>query len=405
MRPINLSEPISAHAKWYQIEQWPLFMLAFRPLFLSAAIWAVISIGLWAGLLIGQLTWHAPITATLWHAHEMTFAFAGAVAVGFLLTAAQTWTNVPSISGYKLALLLAIWVLTRVIFFTQPQALLVVLMGQLAFWLIAITVLSNMLIRGKSKNNYIFIVLLTGLCIFNTLFFILLMQQDFALARIFTQIAVLMFMLLIGIVGGRVIPFFTARGLKLTQQVRTPKLDQLLLWVSVLGITGFVLSQIFKLPLNPGYLLVLSALLHVIRTILWFNAKTLSVPLLWSLHLGYILGAIGLLQLGISFFTPLIAFTDALHLITLGSIGLMIIAVMARVSLGHTGRPLQVPHTVSLAFMAVAIGAICRAFLPYFISPHLAWLYSAILWCVGFSLFVYHYFNVLTQQRVDGRRG
>ncbi|MBD1582989.1 NnrS family protein [Pseudoalteromonas sp. S16_S37] len=405
MRPINLVEPIAKQAPWYDVKQWPIFMLAFRPMFLGAAIWAVVSIALWAGLLTGTLIWDSSTPATLWHAHEMIFGFAGAVAVGFLLTAAQNWTNIPSVNGYKLALLVAIWLGTRYVFFAHPSLLALVLSGQTAFWLIAIICLSSMLLQASSKNNYIFIVILCALCTFNVLFFILLLQNNFELARSFTHIAVLLFMLLIGIVGGRVIPFFTARGLTLNQQVRTPRVDRLLLWTSILGIAGFVLSQVFKLPLNPGYLIALGAFMHLIRSALWFQKRVIFVPLLWSLHLGYALSALGLALVASSFFTTQIYFNDALHLITLGGIGLTIMAMMARVSLGHTGRPLSVPVSINIAFITITLGALCRAFLPYFISPHQAWLYSAALWCAGFSLFVYHYFNVLTQKRVDGRRG
>ncbi|MCF6436675.1 NnrS family protein [Pseudoalteromonas sp. MMG022] len=404
MRPINLLEPIAEY-KWYQIQYWPFFMLAFRPMFLCAAIWAILSVALWAGVLAGELSWRAQVPATLWHAHEMIFAFSGAVASGFLLTAAQNWTNVPSVSGFKLGLLVAIWCLTRYVFFVHPNLVWLVLIGQLTFWLTAIAFLSTMLLRAKSKNNYIFIVILSVLCIFNALFLLIIERGDFVLARSFTQVAVLMFMLLIGIIGGRVIPFFTARGLALDTQIRTPKLDRILLWVSIFGVTGFVLSEVFRLPLNPGYLLALAALLHLTRSVLWFNRKVLAVSLLWSLHLGYAFGAVGLLLLASHFFSPVIAFADALHLITLGGIGLLIIAMMARVSLGHTGRPLQVNATVNAAFLMIALAAICRAFLPYLINPHHAWLYSAALWCVGFALFVRYYFTVLTQKRVDGRRG
>ncbi|NOU49944.1 NnrS family protein [Pseudoalteromonas sp. JBTF-M23] len=405
MRTINLAEPIPTQAPWYDVRQWPIFMLAFRPMFLGAATWAVVSIALWAGILSGTLIWDSAIPATLWHAHEMIFGFAGAVAVGFLLTAAQNWTNVPSINGVKLALLVSFWLAARYVFFAHPTLLAVTLTVQTAFWLIAIICLSSMLLRARSKNNYVFIAILCALCTFNTLFFILLLQQNFELARSFTHIAVLLFMLLIGIVGGRVIPFFTARGLALNEQVRTPKLDRLLLWTSVLGIIGFVLSQVFMLPLNPGYLIALAALMHLARSILWFQKRVIFVPLLWSLHLGYALSALGLALVASSLFTTHVYFNDALHLITLGGIGLTIMAMMARVSLGHTGRPLHVPVIINIAFITITLGALCRTFLPYFISPHQAWLYSAALWCASFSLFVYHYFNVLTQKRVDGRRG
>ncbi|TMP65218.1 NnrS family protein, partial [Pseudoalteromonas ruthenica] len=165
----------------------------------------------------------------------------------------------------------------------------------------------------------------TALCVFNVLFLLLCAQGNFASARTFSQLAVLGFMLLIGMVGGRVIPFFTARGLTLDHQVRTPRLDKALRVVSVLGMCGFALSQLFNVALNPGYLIVLAASIHLLRSGLWFNPNIRYIPLLWSLHLGYLLAAIGLLLCGLSFFIAIVRFTDALHLITLGGIGLTIL--------------------------------------------------------------------------------
>lgn len=405
MRPLNLEEPILTHSKWYQIAQWPVFMMPFRPFFLLASIWSVIAVSVWAMVLSGDFQWQATLPASLWHAHEMIFAFAGAIAVGFLLTAAQTWTNIPTLSGAKLMALVFIWAATRLLFILYPHLLPLVILGQLAFWLSAIVCLSNMLIGAKSKNNYQFIVVLTALCVFNVLFLLLCAQGNFASARTFSQLAVLGFMLLIGMVGGRVIPFFTARGLTLDHQVRTPRLDKALRVVSVLGMCGFALSQLFNVALNPGYLIVLAASIHLLRSGLWFNPNIRYIPLLWSLHLGYLLAAIGLLLCGLSFFIAIVRFTDALHLITLGGIGLTILAMIARVSLGHTGRALSAGHTMSVAFMLLACGAVIRALLPHFIGPHLAWFSSAVLWAAAFTLFSLSYFNVLTQKRVDGRRG
>ncbi|WP_277750349.1 NnrS family protein [Pseudoalteromonas phenolica] len=117
MRPINLTEPVPTEFKLSKPHQWPLFMLGFRPFFLLAGLWSVLAILLWQCILNGTLSWQAQIPATLWHAHEMIFGFASAVAIGFLLTAAQTWTGVPGLSGKGLITLSAIWVSCRIIFF------------------------------------------------------------------------------------------------------------------------------------------------------------------------------------------------------------------------------------------------------------------------------------------------
>jgi uncharacterized protein involved in response to NO len=79
--------------------------------------------------------------------------------------------------------------------------------------------------------------------------------------------------------------------------------------------------------------------------------------------------------------------------------------MVARVSLGHTGRVLKVNKLISFAFLLITLGALIRAFLPYFVGLHFASVSSAILWITSFTLFSFSYFNVLTRKRVDGRRG
>ncbi|KKK64379.1 hypothetical protein LCGC14_2984810, partial [marine sediment metagenome] len=100
-----------------------------------------------------------------------------------------------------------------------------------------------------------------------------------------------------------------------------------------------------------------------------------------------------------------IQFKDALHLITIGTIGMMILAMMTRVSHGHTGRTLAIPHYMAVAFAFLLVAAITRSLLPFIIGPHLAWQISALLWLVAFSLFLIHCTPILTRRRVDGRRG
>ena len=53
----------------------------------------------------------------------MLFGFSSAIIVGFLLTAVQTWTGVPSIKNVTLAILVSVWLLARILLafpFTTP---------------------------------------------------------------------------------------------------------------------------------------------------------------------------------------------------------------------------------------------------------------------------------------------
>ncbi len=412
MKITNLTEPMPEKIKLYQVTQWPVWMLAFRPCFLAAGILAVFSMAYWLFVLSGLATWHLSIPATLWHAHEMVFGFAGVVVVGFLLTAAQTWTNVPSISGAKLMALTMLWVAARVVFFIDIDSSLridlniyCVAILQLLWWLAAIIALSNMLIKASSTQNYIFIIMLSMLCALNSIYLTLVAMQKMLLALAVVDTGVLVITIVVGIVAGRVIPFFTARGLQLTEQVRAPKLDKWVLICSLFVLILFFLSKLFIPELTTAYAFAVLGALHVYRSRLWWHKGILKVPLLWSLHIAYLFLGLGFLLIAASFYFSLLQFKDALHLITVGTIGLMIISMMVRVSHGHTGRTLTIPCLVSVAFVIILAAAVVRALLPFVIGHHLAWQLSAVFWLVGFCLFLFHCAPILVNRRVDGRRG
>lgn len=410
MRAINLTEPMPKKVRFYQVSQWPLWMLAFRPYFLGAGLLAVLSISYWLLILTGHARWQLTMPATLWHAHEMMFGFAGAVAVGFLLTAAQTWTGVASINGRKLMLLTLVWLAARVAFFITSAgienfSLYAVLLFQLLWWLGAVMALANTLLKAGNKNNYQFLPMLSALCVLNIIYLCLAIQQNMLLALAVADTAVLVMTLLVGVVAGRVLPFFTARGLGLAEQVRTPRLDKVLLYSSLFAVALYFISQLFIASVNPGWALAVVAVVHLSRSLLWWNNQMLKVPLLWSLHFSYLALGLGLVLLALSFYSSVILFKDALHMITIGTIGMMILAMMTRVSHGHTGRPLTIPHFMAVAFALVFIAAIIRSLLPVVIGPHIAWQLSAVLWIVAFLLFLFHCIPILTRRRVDGRRG
>ncbi|KZN28682.1 hypothetical protein N480_11355 [Pseudoalteromonas luteoviolacea S2607] len=404
MSLIQLEQPLP-DVKLLKPSTWPCLMLGFRPLFLLAGIWAVISMLVWTLVLSGTIPWHLSVSPTLWHAHEMLFGFASAVAIGFLFTASQNWTGIPTLNGVGLLLLSCVWLAARIVFLFADDAFIFLAGLQAAFWLIAICHLAQTLVQAKSRKNYQFVAILCVMASFNLLFIWLLNNNALALAQIFSHLAILGFTLLISVIAGRVMPFFIARGLGLNEQVKTPRLDKLLFWSAIIGITGFFSHHILSSPLNPGFILVFTAFLHVLRCMYWFNTGIFTRPLLWSLYLAYLFMAIGLLGFGGGYLGFPWYSKDALHLITIGAMGLMILSIMARVSLGHTARPLQPHPLMNLAFALCVLAAITRSILPIFINPHHSWLASALLWIGAFVIFVAVYTPILMKKRLDGRRG
>ena len=382
----------------------PLLRLGFRPFFLLGSLLAALAIPLWIVAWLGG--WHSlqPQGGWLaWHRHEMAFGFAGAIIAGFLLTAVQNWTGRPGLSGRPLGALVVLWLLARAAWW-QPWTPLL-LLSNLAFFAAVAVVMARQLWAVRQTRNYPIVGVLLLLGLVDGLSLVGVQMQDDGLQRQGVLAAVWLVAAMMGLIGGRVIPFFTQRGLGRVQQVPAWEwLDQSLLLGSVL----IALLHAAGLALRPGPLLAalfaLLALGHSIRLGRWFDKDLLRVPLLWSLHLAYawlVLACAGmaLWHLGL-LETP----SPALHGLTIGSMGGLILGMLARVSLGHTGRPLELPQGFALAFVLLNVAAMLRVFgVGIHYSPAL-WL-AAALWTGAFALYLYRYGPMLCRTRVDGHPG
>jgi len=394
--------------------QLPLLAMPFRPAFLLAGCWAVVAISIWLAQLTGLIRGATGLSGTLWHVHEMLFGFAALVAVGFLLTAAQNWTQVPALNSRWLLGWTLLWLIARVLAFTDPFAstghsLLLLMLMQSSWWFLGIGALCRQLWRARSRRNYQFLLMLTGMAVLNLLFLQQSAIGNYLLALHLGHSMILLFGLLMGVLGGRVIPFFTARATN-TPQPQTPRLDLLLLVSAIAGTLGFI-SSIWWSLLNPGWLMLLCALLHLLRLGYWFTPKLLAQPLLWSLHLACLALAFGLALMAFALLSAPPAlprpalFKDALHLVSISAMAGMMLAMMARVALGHTGRPLQVSRLLALAFALITLSGVLRAAVALFSQPQLSWYSSGGLWLCAFAIFTRVYWPILTTARLDGRPG
>jgi uncharacterized protein involved in response to NO len=218
--------------------------------------------------------------------------------------------------------------------------------------------------------------------------------------------AVWMITVFIVIVGGRVTPLFTGNRLGLEIEPLPQWLEWLAIGsVAVIGLVTAFAPLTSTLPWLPAFCLATSAL-HFYRLWHWQGWKTLAVPLLWSMHLSYLCIPLALLGLALAGADPA-ASKSIIHLLAIGTVGGMILAMMSRVSLGHTGRPLEVPGYLATAFALILLAAVIRAVLPLATAnlTLLSWRSSAVLWVVAFSMFLYRYWPVLTRPRADGKPG
>ena len=381
-----------------------LFALGFRPLFLAGALFAVLAVPLWIAAFLGHIEFTPAGGSLGWHRHEMVFGFGTAIVAGFLLTAIQAWTGVPTISGLPVLLLAALWLAGRLVWLLNAPLWLLVPVGLLYLPLVAL-VIGRLLFKVRQTRNYPVLVMLVLLTLCNLLALLGLAQDDFALQRHGSVAALWLIAGLMGLIGGRVIPFFTQRGLDLREQTAAlPRLDNLLMagsvFVALLMLTGVGLRPS---PWQaPIYLLL--GLGHLLRLLRWHHPRIWTVPLLWSLHLSYAWLALALIAMALWHGGWLLGFSQATHLLAIGGMGGMILAMISRVSLGHTGRPLQPAAAMSLAFILINLAAPLRVWLTI-PMPQIGYWLAAGCWAVAFALFVWFYTPILLAPRPDGRPG
>ncbi len=394
-----------------KVEQqlWPLLRQAFRPMFLLGAGFSAFAMALWLLILAGMASPPVYGHALFWHSHEMLFGFVAAIVVGFLLTAVQNWTGLRATHGSSLAILTVLWLAGRlVLLIGEALPAWLVIAVDLAFLPVAALLLAIPLIKVAQQRNLFFVPVLLLLTLCNALMHYGLQTLRFDLQLIGSQSAVWLVTLLMAIVGGRVIPMFTANG------TLTPKAEPIV-WLDRLGLGSLWLIMLLALTGYDGHLpraamaglSLFCAALLAIRCGRWKIWRTWRVPLLWSLHLAYWFIPFGLLLFGLRYLDLPVSNSTALHALTAGAMGSMILSMIARVSLGHSGRPLQ-PHPImSVAFILVLSAALLRVVLAALWPQWLLYWYllAGGLWVLAFVTYVLVYWSVLTTPRADGRPG
>jgi len=387
----------------------PLLRQAFRPMFLFGAAFSAIAMLLWGLILAGQLNIQPVGQVLFWHSHEMLFGFACAIVIGFLLTAVQNWTALRAPHGKSLLLLTLLWLCGRLLLlFGQGLPLWLVAAVDLSFLPLAAWLLAKPLLAVKQYRNLFFVPVLLLLTTCNLIMYLGLFLGRYDLQQLGSLNAIWLITLLMAIVGGRVIPMFTANGTK------TPKVEALV-WLDRAALGSlwliFVLHFFSLASLLPASLLsalfALSALLTAIRCARWKIWLTFRVSLLWSLHLAYWFIPLGLALFALRYAGFAISQSIALHALTAGAMGSMILSMMARVSLGHSGRLLQPKQIMAWAFLLVALAGISRTLLIWLLPAHtfsLLWL-GIVCWVLAYGCYVLVYLPVLTTPRADGRPG
>lgn len=381
---------------------WAPFALGFRPFFLSAGLYAVLMMVLWLLVLRGGLS-VGGLSPFVWHGHEMLFGFAVAVIAGFLLTAAQNWTGIPTPSGPPLAALFLLWLAGRLVFLFPLLSPLMIAVIDFAFLPVLAIALALPVLRARQLHNYPFPLMLLVLAAANALVHAGSLGWIAAGGSLGLHLAAYVIVAMMTVMGGRVIPSFTDN--KLRTRARRWKTIEILVPAST--IAALIAALVAPFSIVTALLAALAAVTHGVRLAGWYTSKYWSVPLLWILHLGYAWIAVGFALLALSAAGMGAAAGSALHAFTAGGIGVLTLGMMARVSLGHSGRMLEPAPLMTWAFVAVNLAALIRVAQPLLFPGLYAsgMVIAGVLWVVAFGLFAAIYTPILLRPRVDGKPG
>ena len=386
-----------------QEEKIPAWLrLGFRPFFLCGAIYAMVAVVLWVWAFQTGQPSRLSVPALWWHVHEMLFGFSMAIVVGFVLTAVQNWTGINGTKHYPLLVLFILWLLPRVLLWL-PAPLWLICSIEIVFLLFAAYEVGWRVFRSKGWRNLFFIPLFFLAMLANVVSYVAIDGLYGITPSAVWQAMLWWFALLLSIMGGRVIPFFTARRFQFDKAQPLVWLE----WLATLPLALlFVLSfstEWFNLLAKP--LMLVAGLAQLVRLLRWKPWLTWKEPMVWSLHLAYACLPISLILRG--GWDNAFASHNLIHLFTIGALGGLILAMITRVTMGHTGRMIYQGPNMSLAFAAVFIAALTRSLgVLWAPSEMLLWIeLSGGLWVFAFGLFVWRFGLMLLSPRPDGHPG
>ena len=378
-----------------------LLQRGFRPFFLVAAAFAAAVVPFWTWQWTSgpQVGW-SPL---LWHGHEMIWGFALAVISGFLLTAVQNWTGRTTTTPPLLAALVSLWLAGRVAMVVDFG--LAGTLVELAYLPALATTLAIPILRSGNRRNYKILAVLFLLHAFDIVIHATAFEAlDYASGRRALLGGVDMVGGLIVLVTGRVVAMFTrnATSEPAANAAVLEKLAGALVVATVFTEVGFGAGSAL------GSLMLALGLVLAVRSLGWKPFATLTQPLLLILHLGHAWLALGFFLRGVALTFPgTLSPSLGLHALTVGGIGITCLAMMVRVSRGHTGRDFEVRWPMAVAFCAIVGAALARAIVPA-VFPDLllqSYWWATACWSAAFGAFVLVYGPILWRPRVDGRPG
>lgn len=378
----------------------PLWLAGFRPFFALACLAGLALPVLWALLFTGVLPAPAlPFSLVQWHAHEMFFGFGWAVLGGFLLTATKNWVQIRGYHGPALAFLAAAWLFERLgMWFAAAWPPLLFRLSNNLYLAAIVAMLAWTLIRHRRtdsyRDNYFFLIVLPAFLVAkNLLLSAGYFQPGWTMALGLFRMAFLVML------ERTLTPFM--KGAFQVELKRDPRLD---MPIKLLGVC--LVFAGFMPPAVAAALSLVLALLLAFRFVLWKPLVAMRRLDIGIMYLGY---AAIVAQLLVEFVNPWLhpawIGSVSVHVFTFGAMGLVIPAMLIRISKGHTGRKVVFDRLDKLVLQVMILGLVLRVVAPQLRPADYAlWIaLAAACWFACFGTLAWRYLPFLLQPRVDGK--
>ncbi|MFZ3127680.1 MAG: NnrS family protein [Rhodoferax sp.] len=368
--------------------------LAFRPLYLAGVAWALVAIALW---IYAPSVLTAPLGGIAWHAHEMLWGFIATIALAFLMTAGASWTGITPMTGRVLALACALWAVARIGFLLPLEsAFWVATTSELVFFLLGSVAMLRAVVVSKNSRNYAVPGLLAGLGATDALYLLTARGGDYLLLMQRFNAGLLVMALIALLIGRRVIPFFAMRavhGLSIPKHLETG-------WVQLGACAVAVVSLLAGISLLSAAALGLAGVLALVQLISWKPLAVRANALLWILYVGYASIGIGLLMAALQYAGVDLPRVLPVHTIAMAGFSVLIIGMVTRTALGHTGRPLATDRTMRTSYwcMLIAIALRLAAIANTPATPTLLHM-AAAAWIASLALYLWQFTPILIRPR------
>lgn len=375
-----------------------LFSFGFRPFFLLASIWAVLTVPLWMLSMSGAGETASDAVTRNWHVHEMLFGYTSAVIIGYMTVAGANWTGRYPVAGWPVILLALLWVAGRVAMLMQSVLGPVAALVDAAFLVLFALALWREQLAARNRRGMAPCVVISLLAIANVGFHMSAVVPGIDDTPERAALGLITF--LIALMGGRLVPSFTHNWM--AQRGLTPeptsygRFDVAALAMAGVGIVSWIVMPRVSLS---GYMLIAAGGGIFIRLLRWRGWVAVREGMVIILHIAYLWCAFGLFMLGWSILAPsLVPASAAVHALTVGTIGVMTLAVMTRICRSHTGRERRADVITWMLYGMINAAAAVRVLAPFLPSAQMElFILSTACWSLAFGFFIWAYGSMLVR--------